>query len=107
MGVSAVSATGCLLLCDKLCLSLAGQVEPDGRGVEKRMDALCEQFLEGYSRYLKGGNKRATRREASTPSGSTFDTTNHQLNKGQLTRLNRKLSFTLVFGPFPNVLQTG
>lgn len=42
MGVSAVSATGCLLLCDKLCLSLAGQVEPDGRGVEKRMDALCE-----------------------------------------------------------------
>lgn len=53
---------------------------------------------------------RARRREVSGLSGSTCDTANHQpqgLNEGRLTRLNRKLSFTLVFGTFSYVLQRG
>lgn len=43
----------------------------------------------------------------SSQSGSTCDTAKQQPQAGWLTRLNRKLSFTLVFGTFSYVLQRG
>lgn len=53
-------------------------------------------------------SREAGRRDVSRPSGSTCDTTPAPgLNEGRLTRLNRALSFTLVFGTFSYVLQRG
>lgn len=50
----------------------------------------------------------AGRRDMSRLSGSTCDTTPAPgLNEGRLTRLNRELSFTLVFGTFSYVLERG
>lgn len=46
--------------------------------------------------------------EVSRLSGSTCDTPHPRASsEGQLTRLNRKLSFTLVFGTFSCVLNEG
>lgn len=97
--------------------SLTGQVEPDGQGSTPQEwhvstpAAGCDELLLGCSCFPKGGHKRQSREVGSEQAVWVYlwygQPPATRLNEGKRTRLNRKLSFTLVFGTCSYVLQRG
>lgn len=100
-----------VLLLSRTGRAKMGEGGLPGNGMLALLLRSVNSFLWDAAVSSRGGHKRQSRVEESEQAVWLYlwycQTAAPGLNEGWLTRLNRKLSFTLVFGTFSYVLQRG